>query len=207
MHLLTRQRLVLLLTPSILLIALVWTIPHHDLLLKHFTVERVGALEILEKQKGPLYFPIFLTLQRAFTGATCRNRLPPQPVAGTGGPRPVDGSLQPPIHERCARARSAPLGAHRSERHQHPLSILMIEIDDFKLFNDAFGHDAGDFTLKRVAGLIQANTRTDDIPCRFGGDEFILILPETPLESASQCGESLRKNCRLTPTGIRSQTP
>lgn len=70
----------------------------------------------------------------------------------------------------------------------------MIEIDDFKLFNDAFGHDAGDFTLKRVAGLIQANTRTDDIPCRFGGDEFILILPETPLESASQCGESLREN-------------
>ncbi len=83
---------------------------------------------------------------------------------------------------------------HRAERHQHPLSMLMIEIDDFKRFNDAFGHVAGDVTLKKVAELIQANTRTDDIACRFGGDEFTLVLPETPLESAYQCAERLRKD-------------
>ena len=82
---------------------------------------------------------------------------------------------------------------HRAERHQRPLSILMIEIDDFKKVNDTFGHDAGDITLKAIAGLIRSNTRTDDIPCRFGGDEFVLILSETPLEAAATCAERLRE--------------
>jgi len=83
---------------------------------------------------------------------------------------------------------------HRAERHQHPLSMLMIEIDSFKRFNDSFGHAAGDVTLQQVAKLIQANTRADDIACRFGGDEFTLIMPETTLESAIQCAERLRES-------------
>jgi len=82
---------------------------------------------------------------------------------------------------------------HRAERHQRPLSILMIEIDNFKRINDTFGHDAGDITLKAIAGLIRSNTRTDDVPCRFGGDEFVLILSETPLEAAAACAERLRE--------------
>ena len=82
---------------------------------------------------------------------------------------------------------------HRSERHKRPLSILMIEIDDFKKVNDTFGHDAGDVTLKTVAGLIESNTRSDDVPCRFGGDEFVLILSETTLEAACICAERLRE--------------
>lgn len=81
--------------------------------------------------------------------------------------------------------------SHRARRHQHPLSMLMIEIDDFKKFNDTFGHEAGDVTLQKVAELIQANTRADDIACRFGGDEFTLLLPETPLESARLCAERI----------------
>ncbi len=88
---------------------------------------------------------------------------------------------------------------HRAKRHQHPLSLLMIEIDSFKRFNDNFGHEAGDVTLQQVAGLIQANTRTDDIACRFGGDEFTLIMPETPLESALQCAERLREGAAILP--------
>lgn len=87
----------------------------------------------------------------------------------------------------------------RAERHEHPLSILMIEIDDFKKFNDRFGHDAGDVTLQKVGELIQANTRTDDTACRYGGDEFVLILPEATLESARQCGERLRENASMLP--------
>lgn len=83
---------------------------------------------------------------------------------------------------------------HRAERHQHPMSVLMVEIDNFKIFNDNFGHEVGDVTLEKVAELIQANIRTDDIACRFGGDEFTVILPETPLESARQCAERLRES-------------
>jgi diguanylate cyclase (GGDEF)-like protein/PAS domain S-box-containing protein len=82
---------------------------------------------------------------------------------------------------------------YRSERHQRPLSILMIEIDNFKRINDSFGHEAGDITLKAVAGLIQSNSRSDDVACRFGGDEFVLILSETSLESAMVCAERLRE--------------
>jgi diguanylate cyclase (GGDEF)-like protein/PAS domain S-box-containing protein len=82
---------------------------------------------------------------------------------------------------------------HRSERHKRPLCILMIEIDNFKRVNDTFGHDAGDITLKTVAGLIESNTRSDDVPCRFGGDEFVLILSETTLEAACICAERLRE--------------
>jgi len=83
---------------------------------------------------------------------------------------------------------------HRAIRHQHPLSMLMIEIDFFKRFNDSFGHAAGDATLEQVAELIRANTRADDVACRFGGDEFTLIMPETTLESAWQCAERLRES-------------
>jgi diguanylate cyclase (GGDEF)-like protein len=88
---------------------------------------------------------------------------------------------------------------HRAQRHQHPISVLMIEIDDFKLFNDNFGHDAGDAVLQKVAALIQASTRRDDIACRFGGDEFTMILPLTTLEMAQECAERLRESaCHLT---------
>jgi len=88
---------------------------------------------------------------------------------------------------------------HRSQRHQHPLSLLMIEVDSFKRFNDDFGHEAGDVTLQQVAELIRANTRADDIACRFGGDEFTLIMPETTLESAVQCAERLRESAAVLP--------
>jgi diguanylate cyclase (GGDEF)-like protein/PAS domain S-box-containing protein len=88
---------------------------------------------------------------------------------------------------------------HRAQRHQHPLSLLMIEIDSFKRFNDNYGHEAGDVTLQQVAQLIRANTRTDDIACRFGGDEFTLIMPETTLESAWQCAERLRESAAVLP--------
>jgi diguanylate cyclase (GGDEF)-like protein len=85
---------------------------------------------------------------------------------------------------------------HRAQRHQHPISVLMIEIDDFKLFNDNFGHDAGDAVLQKVAALIQESTRRDDIACRFGGDEFTMILPLTTLEMAQECAERLRESAR-----------
>jgi diguanylate cyclase (GGDEF)-like protein len=69
----------------------------------------------------------------------------------------------------------------------------MIEIDDFKVYNNTFGHDAGDYVLRKVADTMRVNMRQSDFPCRYGGDEFNLILPETTLEDGASRAEELRK--------------
>jgi GGDEF domain-containing protein/HAMP domain-containing protein len=72
----------------------------------------------------------------------------------------------------------------RARRKQASLSILMIDIDHFKQFNDKFGHDAGDFVLQEVGKILQTGFRGEDIPCRHGGEEFASPLSETPLDDA-----------------------
>jgi len=81
----------------------------------------------------------------------------------------------------------------RFRRYGHPLAVLMIDIDLFKLVNDKFGHDVGDAVLKAVAAILQRNKRTSDIAGRLGGEEFALILPEATLESAAAAAERLRR--------------
>ncbi|MBI5359373.1 MAG: sensor domain-containing diguanylate cyclase [Planctomycetes bacterium] len=81
----------------------------------------------------------------------------------------------------------------RSERKNVPLGVIMIDIDNFKPYNDTFGHDAGDELLRELGALFQKNTRDSDIACRYGGDEFTIILPESPLETARQRAELLRE--------------
>ncbi|MCP3891343.1 MAG: GGDEF domain-containing protein [Desulfobulbaceae bacterium] len=69
------------------------------------------------------------------------------------------------------------------------LSCLMIDADNFKTINDTYGHDAGDIVLQRLAKELQHSVRSDDIVCRLGGDEFIIICPNTDLEGALHLGE------------------
>lgn len=70
----------------------------------------------------------------------------------------------------------------RCDRKQQPLSIIMIDLDYFKRFNDTFGHEAGDTVFREVTQFLQKFVRGSDIACRYGGEEFILILPEASLE-------------------------
>jgi diguanylate cyclase (GGDEF)-like protein len=81
---------------------------------------------------------------------------------------------------------------HRAGRKQAPLSIIMFDIDHFKRFNDTFGHDAGDYVLREVGALLKRTSRGGDIPCRYGGEEFLLILPETGTQDATMRAERLR---------------
>jgi diguanylate cyclase (GGDEF)-like protein len=82
----------------------------------------------------------------------------------------------------------------RSERHKHNLSLLMLDLDGFKFCNDAFGHLFGDRTLKTVADTLLSTLRSMDIVARFGGDEFMVILPETSEPLAVDIAERLRNN-------------
>lgn len=80
----------------------------------------------------------------------------------------------------------------RSNRHKRPLSVLMIDIDNFKTVNDTMGHLAGDAALKAMATLIRETIRREELFSRFGGEEFAIILPETKIEQALILAEKIR---------------
>lgn len=82
---------------------------------------------------------------------------------------------------------------HRALRSTTPLAILMIDVDHFKAFNDTFGHEAGDTVLREVAECFRQSVRSEDVVCRYGGEEFIIILPETNEETAVERAELIRQ--------------
>ncbi|MBJ6799142.1 diguanylate cyclase [Geomonas propionica] len=84
----------------------------------------------------------------------------------------------------------------RASRTKQPLSVVMLDVDHFKNFNDAFGHEAGDHVLKEVGQLLQKNVRDSDIACRFGGEEFTLILPEADCDIALEICNRIRNSVK-----------
>jgi diguanylate cyclase (GGDEF)-like protein len=82
----------------------------------------------------------------------------------------------------------------RAERYSRPLSILMIDVDCFKVYNDTYGHPQGDKVLQELARLLKEMSRSSDIVARYGGEEFALILPETDRVSAQTIAERLREH-------------
>jgi diguanylate cyclase (GGDEF)-like protein/PAS domain S-box-containing protein len=80
----------------------------------------------------------------------------------------------------------------RASRRESPLGVIMLDIDYFKPINDTFGHAAGDTLLRAIGALLLAHTRAEDIACRYGGEEFTLILPDSPLEDTWRRAEQLR---------------
>ena len=82
---------------------------------------------------------------------------------------------------------------YRAGRKGLPMGVVMIDIDHFKQFNDTFGHDAGDAVLHEMGALLHRHVRSSDIACRYGGEEFMLILPEASLEVACQRAGRLRE--------------
>jgi len=80
----------------------------------------------------------------------------------------------------------------RSRRRQQPLSIILIDIDYFKKFNDNFGHQVGDQVIRLIAGCLTATLRNYDIICRYGGEEFLVVLPSTTLLKGIETAERLR---------------
>lgn len=93
-----------------------------------------------------------------------------------------------------------------STRHRRPLSCIMLDVDRFKSVNDTYGHPAGDAVLKMVAASLRKHLRKQDICGRFGGEEFCVICPETPLEGAEIVAERLREGLAAECTTVDEHT-
>src|SRR3546814_5632465 len=78
-------------------------------------------------------------------------------------------------------------------RNNTPLSLIMVDIDHFKKFNDTYGHQTGDVVLRLVAQILRTNVESGDTAARYGGEEFAVILPDTALSPACVVGERLRR--------------
>ena len=81
---------------------------------------------------------------------------------------------------------------HRARRKNHSVTVALIDLDHFKRFNDTWGHDAGDLVLKTIAQVFRSHFRAEDVICRYGGEEFSVILPEASIEDAAKRADALR---------------
>ncbi|MCI0400299.1 MAG: diguanylate cyclase [Gammaproteobacteria bacterium] len=96
--------------------------------------------------------------------------------------------------------------ACRVKRHGTQLGIMMIDVDLFKQYNDTFGHEAGDIVLQSIGALLQKNTRGEDIACRYGGEEFVVIMPDVPLDVLARRAEQFRNAAKLIKLDYKGQS-
>jgi len=95
---------------------------------------------------------------------------------------------------------------HRAVREQAPLSIIFLDIDHFKSFNDQFGHEAGDAVLRQLGAFLTTQVRYEDIACRYGGEEFVIVLPDAALEIAAQRADGIRSGVKTMNVQVGGKT-
>jgi diguanylate cyclase (GGDEF)-like protein len=92
----------------------------------------------------------------------------------------------------------------RYQRYRRPMSLVLFDIDRFKSINDSFGHYAGDHVIVQIAEICRQQKRKSDIVARFGGEEFLILLPETELAAAQRVAERLRRKVETSPLAVAS---
>lgn len=97
------------------------------------------------------------------------------------------------LHNRRYMEESLAREIARAERARGPLAVAMLDLDHFKRYNDSYGHDAGDALLRALGALLQQAVRAEDVACRFGGEEFTLIMPSAGLDAACRRAEEIRE--------------
>lgn len=104
-------------------------------------------------------------------------------------------------------ADTLPLEMERARRSLQPLALILLDVDHFKAFNDRWGHDQGNLALVHTAGVIGQSLRKLDYACRYGGEEFALILPNTDLRQAVNVAERIRSSLASTGLTLAGQQP
>lgn len=97
------------------------------------------------------------------------------------------------------------LEMERTRRGTQPLSMILVDLDHFKKFNDQWGHELGNHALVHIANLMKLAVRKLDFPCRFGGEEFVILLPNTDLRQAVNVADRLREMIATTPLEVTGQ--
>ena len=110
------------------------------------------------------------------------------------------------LHNRAALDQSLEREIGLAQRHERPLSMLVIDIDKFKAVNDGHGHAAGDQLLAHVAAEIMANIRETDLAFRYGGEEFVVLLSNTPQAGAVLVAERIRQSIAASPCPLEDDT-
>ncbi len=110
------------------------------------------------------------------------------------------------LHNRRYMSRHLDNLLNNAKRSERPLAFVIMDIDHFKQVNDTYGHDMGDEVLKEFAGRIAANVRGIDLACRYGGEEFVVVMPDTDVAFAYTIAERLRQTVEANPVKI-SRTP
>jgi diguanylate cyclase (GGDEF)-like protein/PAS domain S-box-containing protein len=95
---------------------------------------------------------------------------------------------------------------YQAQRKQYSVGVIMIDVDHFKSFNDIFGHEAGDTVLRELGDFLKQQVRKADIACRYGGEEFLMIMPETSLEICFERAEQIREGVKQLHLQYRNQT-
>lgn len=141
--------------------------------------ENIKMTESMQRLAVTMSEHIAMALSNLRLHETLRSQSIRDPLTGLFNRRFMEESLE--------------LEVRRASRNQRPLGVIMIDLDHFKHFNDTFRHEAGDTLLKELGTLLQTNIRGEDIACRYGGEEFTLILPEGSQEITRQRAEFLRE--------------
>src|SRR5439155_7688180 len=160
---------------------------------------RIGLLNVTDKAGGGAYDAIDLSLIESIAPqmAMALDRAEWQEKATQFQLMSITDPLTGLLNRRYLEERLTE-ELNRSKRYSYPMSCLMIDIDDFKSYNDRNGHQAGDVALKITAHSFNAALRSADIACRYGGEEFCILLPQTSLTEAGVIAERMRQ--RVTET-------
>ena len=155
---------------------------------------KVGVLNVTDKAGGGLYDDVDLSLIESIAPqmAMALDRAEWQERASQFQLMSITDPLTGMLNRRYLVERLAE-ELRRSKRHEFSMSFMMIDIDDFKLYNDRNGHQAGDLALEMTAQCLKSALRGADVASRYGGEEFCILLPQTTIEEATSIAERIRR--------------